>query len=388
MDLKTKLYIIWLVLITPSEWYSIIKMTIEYYKDKKKRDMKKMIKFPSIEQFRTIVSNVLRHFNYVGQDENDEAIYDTTKPKPTLKFKGSVKLHGTNAAVSYNEVGGLWAQSRENIITVEKDNAGFAFFVDSNRAMFIKLIAEVLIKNNLDAKENTVTIYGEWCGGNIQKGVGITNLPKSFFIFGVKVSPIVADEEAKLKPAYWVDYDYLRSPDNKIFNILDYPTWEIDIDFNMPQLVQNKLSELTLAVEEECPVAKAFGFSGIGEGIVWSTELNGVVYRFKCKGELHAGKSKVITLKPVDDVKIMKTIEISEKVTPTWRLAQMLEQSCDLLNGGTLDRSNLGKFIKLVMADVVKEDVDILLEAGLEPKDIGKYVSEIAKRYFFDQELL
>jgi hypothetical protein len=35
----------------------------------------------------------------------------------------------------------------------------------------------------------TITIYGEWCGGNIQKGVGITNLEKSFFIFGVKITP-------------------------------------------------------------------------------------------------------------------------------------------------------------------------------------------------------
>lgn len=351
--------------------------------------MKKMIKFPSIEQFRTVVTNVNRHFNFVGLDETGEAIYDATKPKPTLKFKGSVKLHGTNAAVSYNEDGGLWVQSRENIITVEKDNAGFAFFVESNKGIFQDLINEVLFMNNLDAKTNTVTIYGEWCGGNIQKGVGITNLPKSFFIFGVKISPIVADEEeAKSNPAYWVSYDYLKSPEDKIYNILDYQTYEIDIDFNTPQLVQNKLSELTLAVEEECPVAKSFGFSGIGEGIVWVTELNGVVYRFKVKGEKHAGKSKVKTLSKVDDEKIKKTLEIAEKVTPTWRLAQMLETACDFMNGGTLDRSKLGEYIKLVMADVIKEDMDLLVEAGLEPKDIGKYVSEIARRYFFDQELV
>jgi hypothetical protein len=351
--------------------------------------MKKMIKFPSIEQFRTIVATVLRQYNFAGLDENGDAIYDTTKPKPTLKFKGTVKLHGTNAAVSGNLSDGIWAQSRENIITVEKDNAGFAFFVESNKELFTELIATVFTNNNIDMLENTVTIYGEWAGGNIQKGVGITNIEKSFFIFGVKVTPhTTTEEEAKSKPAYWVDYSYLRSPENRIYNIDDYPTWEIDIDFNMPQLVQNKLSELTIAVEEECPVAKAFGFSGIGEGIVWSTTLNGNVHRFKVKGELHAGKSKVKTLNKVDDEKIKKTLEIAEKVTPTWRLAQMLETACDFMNGGTLDRSKLGEYIKLVMADVIKEDMDLLVEAGLEPKDIGKYVSEIARRYFFDQELV
>lgn len=351
--------------------------------------MKKMIKFPSIEQFRTIISNVLRHFNFVGLDDNGDAIYDTTAMKPTLKFRGTVKLHGTNAAVSYNTKGDLWYQSRENIITPEKDNAGFAFFAESNREEFLRLMLEIAEREDINRNENTISIYGEWCGGNIQKGVGISNLPKSFFIFGVKISPITEnEEEAKLKPAYWVKYDYLRSPENKIYNILDYETYEIEIDFNMPQLVQNKLSELTLAVEEHCPVAKAFGFEGIGEGIVWETELKGIVHRFKCKGELHAGKSKVKTLNRVDDEKIKKTLEIAEKVTPTWRLAQMLETTCNFMNGGTLDRSKLGEYIKLVMADVIKEDMDLLVEAGLGPKDIGKYVSEIARRYFFDQELL
>lgn len=240
--------------------------------------MKKMIKFPSIEQFRTVVATVLRQFNYIGLDENGDAIYDTTKTKPTLTFKGTVKLHGTNAAVSYNTNGGLWAQSRENIITVEKDNAGFAFFVESNKDMFNKLFREVLEQTNVSYEHNTVTIYGEWCGGNIQKGVGITNLPKSFFIFGVKISPIVTDEEElKTNPAYWVDYGYLKAPEVNIYNIDDYQTWEMDIDFNMPQLIQNQLSELTIAVEDECPVAKAFGFSVLENNTAYEDE-NGNIW--------------------------------------------------------------------------------------------------------------
>lgn len=348
-----------------------------------------MIKFPSIEQFRTVVSNVNRRYNFVGLDENGEAIYDPSMPKPVLTFKGTVKLHGTNAAVSFNAVSGMWAQSRENIITPEKDNAGFAFFAHSNETVFRRLFHDVAINNDIDMHKNTITIYGEWAGGNIQKGVGVSNLPKSFFIFGVKITPHTeTEEELRANPAYWVDYSYLRNGDVKIYNIDDYPTYSIEIDFNMPQLVQNELSELTIAVEEECPVAKAFGFSGIGEGIVWSCEYQDVVHRFKVKGELHAGKSKVPTLKKVDDEKIKKILELAEKVTPTWRLAQMLETSCDFMNGGTLDRSKLGDFIKLVMADIIKEDMDLLVEAGLEPKDIGKYVSDISRRYFFDQELI
>ena len=352
--------------------------------------MKKHISFPSIEQFRTVVSNINRHYNFTGLDANGEATYDVTLPKPKLTFKGTVKLHGTNAGVCYNAVDGLWAQSRENIITPESDNAGFAFFVESNRGVFNNLMAEVMIKNNLDMNENTISIYGEWCGGNIQKGVGITNLPKSFFIFGVKITPNVDNndvEALKKNPAYWVDSTYLKSTDFKIYNINDYPTYSIDIDFNMPQLVQNQLSDITIAVEEECPVAKAFGFTGVGEGVVWTCEVNGIVYRFKVKGELHS-KSKVKTLKPVDNERLNKIVEVAEKVTPAWRLSQMIEKSCDLINGGTLDRSKLGDYIRLVINDILKEDSDIIADAGLEPKDINKYVSEIARRYFFAQETL
>ena len=343
--------------------------------------MKKMIKFPSIEQFRTIISNILRHFNFVGLDDNGDAIYDMTAVKPTLKFRGTVKLHGTNAAVSYNTKGGLWAQSRENIITVEKDNAGFAFFTESNKDVFLDLILKIAEKEDINRNKNTITIYGEWCGGNIQKGVGISNLPKSFFIFGVKISPIVVDEEeAKLKPSYWVSYDYLRSPDNKIYNILDYQTWEIEIDFNMPQLVQNKLSELTLAVEEECPVAKAFGFEGIGEGIVWETELKGIVHRFKVKGEKHSS-SKVKTLANVNVEKLESIQEfIAYSVTQS-RFNQGLENTFP--NEEPINVRKMGDLIRWVVNDITKEELDTMVENGLEPKDVNSQISGKVREMFF-----
>ena len=71
--------------------------------------MKKHISFPSIDQFKTVVSDINRWHNFVGLDENGDAIYDPLKPKPKLKFKGTVKLHGTNFGVCYNDIAGLWS---------------------------------------------------------------------------------------------------------------------------------------------------------------------------------------------------------------------------------------------------------------------------------------
>jgi hypothetical protein len=344
--------------------------------------MKKMIKFPSIEQFRTVVSNVNRHFNFVGLDENGEAIYDPTLPKPTITFKGTVKIHGTNAAVSYNAKE-LWAQSRENIITPEKDNAGFAFFVESNKEAFYELFAQVMDKTIPwpDPYKNTITIYGEWAGGNIQKGVGVCNLPKSFFIFGVKITPHTeTEEELKANPAYWVDYTYLRAPEHNIYNIDDYPTYSIDIDFNMPQLVQNQLSELTIKVEEECPVAKAFGYSGIGEGIVWTAEFKGNVHRFKVKGEKHSS-SKVKTLAAVDVEKLNSIKEFVDYAVSESRFNQALENIFP--NNEPIDVKKMGDVIRWVVNDVIKEEMDTLVENQLEPKEINKYISSKVREMFF-----
>jgi hypothetical protein len=189
----------------------------------------------------------------------------------------------------------------------------------------MNLINMVAKRSNVDLNDNTISIYGEFAGGNIQKGVGITNLPKSFFIFGVKVSPFPIEGEDKPRTAYWVDYTDLGNSEVRIYNIDDFPTYSLEIDFNYPELVQNKLSELTLAVEEECPVAKAFGFSGVGEGIVWSCEYKGVVHRFKVKGERHSS-SKVKTLASVDVEKINSIKEFVDYAVTESRFSQGIEK--------------------------------------------------------------
>jgi hypothetical protein len=343
--------------------------------------MKKMIKFPSIDQFRTVVSNINRHFNFVGLDENGEAIYDSTLPKPVLKFKGTVKLHGTNAGVSYNSLSGIWAQSRENIITLEHDNAGFAFFVHSHETEFLVLFNHVATKENIDCDKNTISIYGEWVGRGIQRGVGISEIEKTFFIFGVKITPHTeTEEELKSSPSYWVESSYLRNTGVRIYNIEDFRTYEMEIDFNMPQLVQNDLSDLTIGVENECPVAKYFGISGIGEGIVWTCEFKGVVHRFKVKGEKHSS-SKVKTLASVDIEKLNSITEFIEYAVTESRFNQALENIFP--NNEPIDVKKMGDLIRWVINDVIKEESDTLVKNGLEPKDVNKHVSNRVREMFF-----
>ena len=338
----------------------------------------KLIKFPSIEQFRNIIANVNRMSNFIGLDENKEPIYDNRTEKPIIKFEGTIKLHGTNAGVSITE-NGFWAQSRENVITIQKDNAGFAAFAEFNKEIFIQLANKVSSRNNINLSENYVTIYGEWVGQNIQKGVAISNLPKSFFIFAVKITPIVDQNDEGSNTAYWVDYSDLRSNDNKIYNIKDYKTYEIEVNFNLPQLVQNKVIEMTIEVENECPVAKEFGFIGIGEGIVFTANYQGNRLIWKSKGEKHSS-SKVTTLASVDVEKLNSIQEFINYSATKNRFDQAI--SIVFPNNESIDIKKLGDVIRWVINDVVKEEFDTMMKNGIEPKQVNSGISKRVKEMF------
>jgi hypothetical protein len=213
-----------------------------------------MYKFPSIEQFRTVIHQVRHRATYTGIDYDDEPIYDLTKKAPTLDFRGTVKLHGTNAAIVYTwdmlkHDYVMYTQSRKNIITPTQDNAGFAAFVYTSNHMAILAKIENIMGDDMGYTPEVIRVYGEWCGGNIQGGVGLNGLDKMFVIFAVKVDKV------------WLNDDMLSKislPESKIFNILSFPSYTIKIDFENPEQSTNELVELTNAIEAECPVAKSF----------------------------------------------------------------------------------------------------------------------------------
>jgi hypothetical protein len=344
----------------------------------------KHISYPKIQQFRNVVASIVRMATFVGLDENGDAIYDELKEKPILTARGTVKLHGTNAGVCFNDTDGIYTQSRNNSFTLDQADShmGFTFFVKSNEEVFKNLFKMIRDEYNIDTSEHTISVYGEWAGKGIQKNVAISELDKAFYMFGVKISK-PSDPEFD---NYWVDGSEYRFISDRIWNISEFPSYEVEIDFNNPKLAQNKFVEIVEAVENECPVAKCFGVSGLGEGVVWTVEYKGTEHRFKTKGDKHAGKSKVKTIKEVDLEKLGIINKVAHDVTPVWRLNQMFNEVTD--QGKDLHRKNIGPFIKAVMQDVIAEDMDILVEAELEPKDITQQVGKIARDYFFEQEQL
>jgi hypothetical protein len=352
--------------------------------------MSRMVFWPSIEQFRSVVKNVQMKTRYRGKDENGEAIFDAFAKLPKLKFEGTVKLHGSNGAVGVSPMQEIWFQSRAKIITPERDNAGFAMFGTANIEVFLDIVSEVVINATIDAVDianYNVLIFGEWCGGNIQKGVAISQVPKMFVIFGIALLDAEGNKtyltREQVESVTRNNISHPRCPDTNIFSIYDFPTFGCEIDFENPHEIVEFLNARTAEVEAECPVAKAFGVYGIGEGIVWRCVTPGFEdsgFFFKVKGEEHS-KSKVKTLAAVDVDKINNIKELAEKLAHRGRLDQIAQTAFDLLNGGEVDIKRTGDFIQAVMKDVAKEELDVIAASGFNIKEVSGPISKISRDY-------
>jgi hypothetical protein len=342
-------------------------------------------KYPSIDQFRNVIRNVKDHTYYNGKDENSETLYDYTKPLPAIDFIGKIKIHGTNASVVFNVHDfEWWCQSRERIISPLSDNAGFATYVHHNKLEYNLLFTHCFDVLNVSrdlADYASVAIYGEWCGNGVQKGVAISQLPKMFVVFGIKL--IHKDPEGV---NVWVDDETMNNiiksnPDINLYNINDFKQFKITIDFKQPEIAQHQIVQWVDEVEQQCPVGTHFGVSGIGEGIVFSAHCGDDVYRFKAKGVAHSN-SKVKTVAAVDIEKVNSINELCETILTENRLQQGLTWMTE--NNHDIDVKNTGTYIKWVVNDCLKEELDTIVGSSLEVKEVSPKLSAKAKQWFFE----
>lgn len=144
--------------------------------------MQRQIKYPSISQFRQIVKEITERACFIGLDEEGKAEFDYCAPKPVVDFSITTKIHGTNAGYVYTK-DYQYHQSRENIITLEKDNMSCAFMMQNRKEIFNELCENILKYYNLDDTRYGIILYMELCGKGVQKGVGVSELEKMFILF-------------------------------------------------------------------------------------------------------------------------------------------------------------------------------------------------------------
>jgi hypothetical protein len=294
----------------------------------------------------------------------------------TVRYRGKVKIHGTNAAVQVKHGNNCIAQSRERIIGTGNDNCGFAAWVESMKDKW-------LATNVPDA-----LVFGEWCGPGIMKGTAINKIPnKVFAVFAVQ--PF--DDLTKLivEPVEITPY-IVGVPDTYV--IPWYGAEDIEIPWlDQPEVLEPiaaRINEHVKIVEACDPWIKAqFDQEGIGEGIVfYPVSHPGRKHfgdlAFKAKGEEHkiVAKAKPAQLDPSIAAGAK---EFAKMVCTPARLEQGARAVCD----GELkfDAKLIGPFLAWVNRDIAKECEAELDASKLDRKITNREVQAYARNWYLTE---
>lgn len=329
-----------------------------------------MHKYPSINQYRHLICECVDRARYIGRDDHNKPMFDKTKLAGKITLNGTVKIHGINSGIFLDKNGNYGAQSREVILSETKDNKGFCKFALKNKDWF-----EPILKSLLGNNEQVI-VYGEWFGMGIQSGVAVSHCEKTYAIFGIKVYQNAEDH-------IWINSDYkeFESPERNIYSVKTFGEYKVEIDLDNPKLAQNELIRLTEEVEKECPVGKYFGFSGIGEGIVYENPYD-LSIKMKVKGSKHA-VTKVKTLAPVDIEKLNSIAEFVDYSVTENRLLQGLQVMEE--HGIIHCKENIKHYNKWIIDDIVKEESDTLTESNLVLRDVAANISKKAVAFYMSK---
>ena len=344
----------------------------------------KFYKFPSIEQFRHQLK-ALKDFIYFNGLVDDEPTFDYTRTLPTVAVNCAEKIHGTYAGVVYAD-NQLYAQSRNKVVTIGDDNAGFALFVEQHKTLLTNICNVLKQVYNL-SDSDTIVLSGEWAGGNIQKNSALSDVDKKFLIFP-QFRVVHADESVSI---YSTDSLHLSS--EYIYILVNFPdaTFSTSINFESEVSINEFLalmeSRIT-AIEESSPVGRWFNHSNnIGEGFVCTfTATNSAgeskQFIFKCKGEAHS-QSNVIKSQPAKSTEELTALnKFVDSICHSWRFEQGVVESCDTVDSA--DMKHMGSYLKFVTTDTLKEENDLIIASGFEVKQIMSRVNDRAKKYFLE----
>ncbi len=324
------------------------------------------IKYPSTGQFRN-AAKFLQHNTPAGS---------------LVAMVGTVKIHGTNGSMVMTEDGEIFFQSKSRVLDTHNDNSGFCNYMQTQpvKELFDQFV-ELYEEEYGFPPAYPIEIAGEWAGKGIQKGVAVSEVDKFFTIFGFRVGANV-DNGGKL--IGWLPnhkFMDVSLHESRIYNAYDFDCYQITINTAMPQLATERLQELTLKVEKECPVGKYFDVEGVGEGIVWTPVDDALADNpggwFKVKGQKHS-VSKVTKLAAVDPEKLRNIQEFVDYAVTENRLEQGLQEV-------GLDMKRTGQFIGWVNKDIYKEEQDVLEANGLTMKEVGNLLSQKAREFYFSK---
>ncbi|KAJ7127014.1 hypothetical protein C8R44DRAFT_874108 [Mycena epipterygia] len=357
------------------------------------------IAYPSTPNFKNFRTNYIsgldrRHQN--ADAANPEVSPTPQKPPPPTKatFLGTVKLHGTNATVVFQN--GRKAhpqiQSRSWVIeSAQKDNLGT--FALLSAAPLSSLVDQILAVRDQGSHFEEIYICGEVAGRGVQKGVAIVSLQRFFAIFNIRID------------GHWVDMRRYKScslPEHRIYNVAQYKTFEVDIDFReSTTAVLELMYKYTAEVYEACPFGAAFvddageQITGPGEGIVWTMvgspfmdrEFDDtVLWNFKTKGDKFNATIRDPT-RAVNQAVASAVAQFADYALAERRFEQGIEylEGEQARQGKPIDGYDVkltGAFINWVSQDAMKEEKNEMDRLGVPEREARRELGFRAKQWY------
>ena len=291
------------------------------------------------------------------------------------------KIHGSNGSVCYSNPDGMWAQSRERIITIQKDTYDIAQWVLTNENELIKIVKTLADTHNIDLDQNIISCYFERCGAGIQKLSAMSGVDRTSIMFAYfKVSPILHDPDIR---STWYSTNELSNHAIRLYNVNEFKTYKLSIDFKKSRDGLVELNELLNEFESNSPVGQYFEMEdNILEGFVgtYYDEKEHKLIMFKHKGELHGrSTNKGPRNKKVIEAFTPEQLALIDKLTPEWRLEQMFNEATI---GDNYVMNRIPVYIKMVLNDIEKEEMVVIQESGIVYKVIEKEICNVARTFF------
>ncbi|KAJ7364020.1 hypothetical protein DFH08DRAFT_612909, partial [Mycena albidolilacea] len=343
------------------------------------------VAYPSTPNFKNFKTDYLRALDWERPQEDSEQPEPDQAPRrrppSRATFFGMVKLHGTNATVVFRNGNPRDAQIQARSWVIQdnkKDNCGTYALL--SKAPLSSLVEQILAVRGQGDSFQEIYICGEIAGKGVQKGVAIVALERFFAIFNIRID------------GHWVDmrkYKNCSLPEYRIYNLAQYKTFEVEIDFRAPTAaVLDLMNQYTADVYEACPFGAAFvdgagkPVTGRGEGLVWTMVSEGnrefddtLLVNFKTKGENFATTSQ--------GPKVPKNVDAGaagavEQFADYALAERRYEQGIEYLEGeqarqglaiNGYDVKLTGPFIKWVTDDAIKEERNEMVRLGVPEKD-------------------
>jgi hypothetical protein len=310
------------------------------------------------------------------------SVPDILNGYPIVTYRGKVKLHGENHAIQIHNDGSIVCQSRGVVLTPEKDNKGFAKWVETIKAPL------------LASNANGFILYGEWCGKGIQSGVALEQLNDKVFALFAARSLNTEDGVLISEPTHLAD---LLSPvaSELGIHILPWHNDPIQVDWSASDETLSAktslINEWVMAVEQNDPwVDSTFGIKGTGEGLVfYPTSVEHLGYAnycnlvFKAKGEAH----RVVKAKVAAQVNAESAENANLFAGMVLTMARLEQGARAVSDDGSLtfNQKLIGKFLGWIATDVQKENQDELEASGLDWKQVQKPVGDKARGWYLSQ---